>query len=103
MKKLRFFKILLWKAYFDKGWSLSSYLKYAVALFAVRVPNVKIGVVVAGIYGIFCFIAGWWWFKLKLIETENEIQNIFNPFQREMREKINGFRSYSAKRKNRKV
>ena len=60
MKKLKGFKILLAKAYFDKGWSLTSYLKFAVALFAIKVPSNKLAISVGIAYGIFCYFLGRW-------------------------------------------
>lgn len=88
----RAYKILLWKAYFDKGFSLLNYVKYIIAIAGVGAVFQGMSfwwVFVAGVvYGLICLILGRLWFKFKLIDTENEIQNIFNPFQREMREHI---------------
>jgi len=86
--ELRWFKPLLAKAYFDKGMSLTNLLKYAVALFAIKIPSSKYAILAGVLYVIFCYILGRLWFKLKLIETEIEIGNIFNPFVREMRKVI---------------
>lgn len=83
------YKLLLWKAYFDKGWGLSNYFKYFIAFagifnFIDGVTAVYIGFA----YIIFCFIFGWLWYRRGFIDTENEIQNHFNPFQREIRHYI---------------
>ena len=84
----KIFKLLLAKAYLDKGWGLTSYFKYAVALFAIRIPRVEWGILVGIIYVIICYLIGRLWYKHKFIEIENEIGNIFNPFQREVRKHI---------------
>lgn len=84
---MKCFKILLAKAYFDKGLSLTNYLKYAVAVLVVKIP-VKQGIIAGIIYGIFCYIFGKVWYKFHLVETEAEINNIFNPFVKDVREKL---------------
>lgn len=78
----------MWKAYLDKGMALTYYLKYGIALFGISSLNVKLTMII-GLVWIFCsFFIGWLWYALKIIDTENEIQNIFNPFQREVRHAI---------------
>lgn len=84
---MKFYYFLLWKAYFDKGFALTNYFKYALAFFGIfNLVSAKIAIVAIIIYLFSCLIIGWIWFKLGLTETENEIQNLFNPFQREVRE-----------------
>lgn len=86
---MRAYKFLLFKAYFDKGWSLTNQFKYVIAfagLFDVIKLNLALWVIFA--YVISCFVVGWIWFNSGLIDTENEVQNHFNPFQREVREKL---------------
>lgn len=81
------YKFLLAKAYFDKGFSLMNYLKYALALILVKV-DLKTGFILGACYAILCYVIGRIWYKTNLIDTENEIGNIFNPFQREVRKKL---------------
>ena len=85
---MRLYRTILWKAYFDKGWSLTSYIKYAIALFGLASLDVKSTMIIGIIYGLACLVLGRIWFKYKLIETENEIGNIFNPFQKQVRQKL---------------
>ena len=85
---MKFYKTLLLKAYFDKGLGLTSYFKYMIAFYGMSSVNVKSTMLIGIIYGFFCFFLGWIWYQFKFIETENEISNLFNPFQREVREKI---------------
>lgn len=86
------YRILLWKAYFDKGFGLLNYLKYVlvVAGFGAAFQGISIYwiIFIAFVYALACFMLGRYWYKHKLIDVENEINNIFNPFQREMRDYI---------------
>jgi len=85
---MRGYKILLLKAYFDKGRGVTDYLKYLIGFFAISSLNVRATLIIALFYGVLCFIVGWLWFKYKLVDTETEIGNRFNPFVKEMRRKI---------------
>lgn len=89
---MRFYRLLLWKAYFDKGLNITNYIKYFIGLFALfsfwRDIPMEIALIAATLYVAVCPIIGWAWYKYELVETENEIQNRFNPFQREVREKF---------------
>ena len=90
MSKL--FKVLLWKAYFDKGFSITNYVKYVIAFIGISSLNTKLTLIVAAIYGLCCLIIGFVWYKYKIIEVENEVNNKFNPFQREVRAKLSKHR-----------
>ena len=82
---MKYYKFCLWKAYFDKGYGLTSYFKWAIAIFGIA--SMKPGITLIGfvVYGFFSLILGKWWFKHKLVDAEHEVQNIVNPFVREMR------------------
>ena len=82
---LKGYKILLWKAYFDKGFGLTNYFKYLLGFYALASQEIIITLIIALIYSIICLVIGRLWYHYKLIETENEIGNIFNPFVKEMR------------------
>ena len=90
--ELRGYKLLLAKTYFDKGWGLTNQLKYVLILFGflegLKTNSAKYTIILAVVYGLGCYILGRLWYKYKFIETENEINNIFNPFQREIRAKL---------------
>ena len=89
---MRGFKILLYKAYFDKGFAVLNYVKYVVAVVGVGAAfqgYSLIGLFLLGLcYGMICFVVGWLWFRYSFIETEQEIQNLYNPFCRDVREKF---------------
>ena len=86
---MKAYKFLLWKAYFDKGYGLTNYFKYALAFSGVfRLITAKTALIAVFFYLISCFFLGWIWFKVGLVDTENEIQNFFNPFMKEVRQKL---------------
>ena len=85
MKHYKGYKFCLLKAYFDKGLGLTSYIKYLIAFFGLASREVYYTLYIAFIYAILCFFLGWFWYKYKFIDAENEVGNQFNPFVREMR------------------
>lgn len=84
-------KLFLHKFYFDKGFSTASYLKYVIVLFGlmdmIKNENIKLMVWLGIIYSVFCYILGILWVK-HFVFAENELQNQFNLFQIQMRERI---------------
>jgi len=81
-------KWLLYKAYFDKGYALSNYFKYLIAFFGLASRDVSTTLIIGFVYAVFCFILGWFWRKKGLWDAELEIVNQFNPFCKDVREKI---------------
>ena len=82
------FHFLFHKAKFDKGWAVTNYFKYIIALFGMASQNLKWTLTITFLYSIVCYVIGYLWFKHGFTDIENEIQNMFNPFVVEMREKI---------------
>lgn len=82
-------KWLWYKRYFDTGYGLTSYMKIIIAGSGLVLREVKSVIILGILYGIFCYIVGYIWIKYKLSEADNEISNELNPFQREVREKLN--------------
>jgi len=79
-------KLFLLKAYFDKGFSLSGYVKYLLAFGGIFDFIGKTMIIYLGVaYVIMCFLVGWIWFKFGFTDIENDIQNKYNPFQKEVR------------------
>ena len=81
------FKILLYKAYFDKGMATTSYFKYLIAFFGLASRDIFWTMTIAISYAIICFLIGLFWFKWGFTEIETEIGNRFNPFVKEMRKR----------------
>ena len=84
-KKCFKFRLMLHKAYFEKGYALTSYIKYAIALFGISSLNVKATMIIGIIYAFLCYFLGWGWFYYNFIEEEIEVGNAFNRFVKEMR------------------
>lgn len=95
--ELKCYKFLIAKAYFDKGMALTNYVKYLIAFFGIASADVKSTMLIAFGYAIFCYVLGRVWFKYKLIETEIEINNIFNPFVREIRTEIKNGKIFKSR------
>lgn len=101
MKKRKgWFRFLMWKRYFDRGWGLLGQVKYAIALFGglelVRTQSLNITMMIGVGYCAACFLLGRWWIKHRIMDIENEINNIFNPFQNDVRKKLNIKKIYKA-------
>jgi len=89
---MKWFRFLLAKRYFDAGYGLTGYLKYVIALVGIGaaiqdIPLIYIFLSGLG-YGIFCYVLGRFWHKYDLVKTEQELNNLFNPFVAQVREKL---------------
>ena len=82
------YQFCLMKTYLDTGWSLTSYVKYALAFFGLKTMSLNQAIASGVFYMIFCFLLGLAWYKWKFIEANNEVANNFNLFQREVRKHI---------------
>ena len=85
---MKWYRLCLLKAYFDKGYSLSSYPKWVFAVTALKIDNVKLIIILGLVYTIGCFLIGFWWYKSDVILAEHEVGNQYNLFQKEMRAKL---------------
>ena len=94
------YKILIQKAYFEKGNSLFSIAKYA--FIAPFLSSMNEGLMSLLAYMIISWLVGMFWysrrFGLSLQEIESEVGNQFNRFQQEMREftKSGTFPAYAS-------
>lgn len=90
------FRVFMLKAYFDKGFGFLSMAKYGVILLGfdrilARDPRMMIFIMVG--YALLCMAIGLLMYhfkvgKTKLIEYENEVNNRFNLFQKEIRKYV---------------
>ena len=85
---MKYYTFCLWKAWFDKGYSLSSYPKWIFAIAALKLSNIKLVIILGLIYTFACFLIGWLWYKYDVILAEAEVGNQYNLFQKEMRAKL---------------
>ena len=76
---------LIVKRFFDTGYTQTSYLKYAIALFGLTSLEIEKTLIIAGIYAVFCLFLGYGWFLFKFAEIETELGNRFNYFVSDMR------------------
>ena len=90
LKGYRFWRLLLWKLYFNIGFGITNQFKYVILLFGWVSGEKATTIWIIVIYLTFCFILGKAWVHFKFIDTENEISNLVNPFQREIRKKLIG-------------
>lgn len=87
-RRRKAWKILLWKAYLDKGINLTSYIKYLIAFFGLASQDVKNTLIIAIIYAVFSIFLGRWWLKKRLMDVEQEINNYFNPSIEEIKQRL---------------
>lgn len=89
-------RLLVWKYYFDKGFSLLNYVKYFIAIFAIYevqiLDKVMITALMAVTFFIICFFLGRHFYTHDWNSIELEIQNKINPFVQEVRESIEKFK-----------
>lgn len=78
------FKFLLLKFYFDKGFGVTNYFKYPIALFGWVTQDVKWTLIIAATYIVSCFFIGYLWTIKGLSEREMYVQNLYNPFVKTM-------------------
>lgn len=83
------FRLNLHKAYFDKGFGITSYFKYLIIIFGgysfQQNISLMITFYVSLAYAVFCYFFGWYWFNFGWYEQEIEVGNQFNCFVKEMR------------------
>lgn len=84
------YKFLLWKRYFEMGYSITNYVKYMIVLFGISPAGASAELLlgIGVLYAICCQIVGWAWFRYGFMEADTEITNRYNTFVKEMREKV---------------
>ena len=87
---MRFYKLALLKAYFEKGYAMLSYPKYVLFLMGLGDVIANDGdynrvLIIGFLVGLACFLLGWICYKYNFVDAEIEVGNRFNPFVKEMR------------------
>ena len=82
---MRGYKFILWKTYFEKGYGITSYMKYLIAFFGLASQNISTTLYLGVGYFFVCIVVGRLWYRYRLVDTEIEIQNQFNPFVHDVR------------------
>jgi len=90
---MKFYIFALWKAYFDKGYALLSLPKYILFLVGMgdvitSEGNTRNVLIAGGIFFVICFVLGFLWYKLRITDAENEVQNQYNPLAYQLRDKL---------------
>ena len=83
------YKVMLWKAYFEKGYSFASYPKWVLAIFGIgEVVNKNYMIVIMGalVFFLSCFFVGKWCYKYGFAAAEVEVKNKIDPFVNEVRD-----------------
>ncbi|MAH51805.1 hypothetical protein CMI37_38670 [Candidatus Pacearchaeota archaeon] len=96
---MKYYRLMLWKAYFDKGYGVTSYFKYLIAFYGMSSLDVSLTMILGMFYGVSCFFIGYFWYKCKLVDAEHEVNNVVNPFIREMRDKMEALKEISKPKK----
>ena len=83
-------------AYFDKGMALTKYIKYLLFISGLASDGQQFWTItfIGALYLLSCFVTGYFWYRWKWIEAENEVSNRFNLLAKEIRATI---------RKNKKI
>jgi len=84
----RIYKLMLWKAYFDKGYGWTSIFKWFIAFYGMSSLNTQTTMIIAVVWAVFCFIIGWLAYRWGWVDAEIEVNNRVNPFVKEMRKKF---------------
>ena len=85
---MKYYKLALWKNYFDQGYGITSYLKYLIAFFGLASRNIKTTMIIGIIYGLLCFLIGYVCIKSGFFKAQIEVSNKYNLFVSEVRNKL---------------
>jgi hypothetical protein len=90
---MRLYKTLLVKAYFDKGASILNYVLKVLTVIgiggaATKTFSLDLILLFSFLFVLICLGVGFCWYKFNIVETENEIGNMFNPFCKEVRKEL---------------
>ena len=94
IQETKTYRFVLWKSYFDKGYSWLSFPKYIFLLIlggntlASKGNNILTLLIAGFSFFVVCFILGRVLFLKRFTEAEFEVGNVFNPFVKEMRDYI---------------
>ena len=88
---MKYYKLALYKAYFDTGYGILSLPKYILVLagggsLLLTMGKSTLTVVLLGfLFGIICFFVGRWCFKSGFVKATIEVSNKYNKFVEEVR------------------
>lgn len=82
------YKFIVLKGYFEKGYALTNYIKYIIALFGISSLDVRLTLILGVVYGLSCFLIGWGWYVWDFQDMENDFFNKYNPFVKNVERKL---------------
>lgn len=82
---MKYYSIAQHKGYFDKGYSLTSYLKYVYLAVGFTTTDTRLILVIGLCFIPFCYLLGLWAYKSGWVEAEVELGNKHNKFVKEIR------------------
>ena len=89
---MKYYKFALHKSYFDRGYGITGYIKLLIILFGlysfVAELPMEIMLAIGLLYGVSCYFIGRIWYTLGIVIAEHEVDNQFNLFQKELRERF---------------
>lgn len=92
MEAVKIPKWLWFKKYFDVGYGLMNYLRYLLTIIGIGGIANNWGIMayfgLGLLFFLSCVIAGYLWVKYNYVSREDEINNILNPFQNQVRKSL---------------
>ena len=82
------YTLALHKRYFDQGYSFTHYIKYMIAFFGLASQDISATLWIGVGYAVSCYLIGMFLYKVGFMEATAEVDNQYNLFQKEMREKF---------------
>lgn len=92
---MRFYRIAFLYACFNQGYAVTSPIKWGIGMFGISSLNVVSTMIFYSLYLLSCFFFGWLCFKIGYVDAQNEVNNQYNPFAKEVRKKLS---RYNGKR-----
>ena len=82
-------RILIHKTYFDSGWAFWGMIRYVIVLTGLAegfaTSSLKYTLIIGFIYGIFCYVFGYFYYRHGWVNAQHENTNLFNEFMKELR------------------
>jgi len=89
---MRFYRIALILACFNKGYGVTAPLKVVAMSLGVAVAmttDIKTTIIFGFAYMFFCLGLGYLLYKIRFVDAEAEVGNVYNPFAKQVRKKFN--------------
>ena len=85
-------KLCFHRFYFETGFSLLNYAKYLIVAFGaydiISNKNIERTIIAGILYGVFCYVLGYLWYKTDFAKAQNEVSNRINLLAIEIRNSL---------------